>query len=124
MGGIWFFLCVFLRLLFCYYIFLFSFFCKCVFYFRFAFVSFTLSQVSHFSIFCKRPYYHLGFCLLGSSLIRMIPDAVSFGVFLYLGLVSLAGIQFIEQIKLTFVPLKYHPNRKYVRNVSTFRLSL
>jgi len=38
-------------------------------------------------------------------------------VFAYLGVSSLAGIQFIEQIRLIFVPMKYHPNKKYVRCV-------
>ena len=59
-----------------------------------------------------------GFSLLATSVIELIPLAVCYGVFLYLGISSLSGIQFMEQIKLVFVPMKYHPNKKYIQNVS------
>ncbi|XP_057305088.1 anion exchange protein 2-like isoform X2 [Hydractinia symbiolongicarpus] len=59
----------------------------------------------------------IGCCAIAVPVIENIPVAVCLGVFLYLGISSMAGIQFIEQIKLIFVPMKYHPNRKYVRCV-------
>lgn len=59
----------------------------------------------------------IGVCVLAYPWIEEIPLAVCYGVFLYLGFSSLSGIQFIEQLKLIFVPSKYHPNRKYIRNV-------
>jgi len=59
----------------------------------------------------------IGCCCFASSILELVPLAVCFGVFAYLGVSSLAGIQFIEQIRLIFVPMKYHPNKKYVRCV-------
>ena len=59
--------------------------------------------------------------MIAYPLIEEIPLAVCYGVFMYLGFSSLSGIQFIEQLKLIFVPSKYHPNRKYIRNVSIMR---
>lgn len=56
-----------------------------------------------------------------SQLIRQIPIAVLFGVFLYLGIISLfSGIQFMEQLRLFFTPRKYHPNKRYIYMVSLF----
>ena len=63
----------------------------------------------------------IGICVIAYPLIEEIPLAVCYGVFMYLGFSSLSGIQFIEQLKLIFVPSKYHPNRKYIRNVSIMR---
>ena len=40
------------------------------------------------------------------------------GVFLYLGVTSLSGIQLIERIKLLFMHKKHHPDVMYVRMVS------
>lgn len=60
----------------------------------------------------------IGICVVAYPLIEEIPLAVCYGVFFYLGFTSLSGIQFIEQLKLIFVPSKYHPNRKYIRNVT------
>ncbi|XP_065656522.1 band 3 anion transport protein isoform X3 [Hydra vulgaris] len=59
----------------------------------------------------------IGCCIFAEYLISKIPLAVCFGVFMYLGIASLSGIQFVEQIKLIFVPMKYHPNKKYLRMV-------
>ena len=54
--------------------------------------------------------------LLGPVL-RQVPLAVLFGVFLYMGVASLKGVQMLERVKLLFMPVKHHPDVGYVRRV-------
>ena len=54
--------------------------------------------------------------MLGPAL-RQIPLAVLFGVFLYMGVASLSGIQLAERVELLFMPVKHHPDVSYVRRV-------
>ena len=57
----------------------------------------------------------LGCVIFLSDVLREIPVAVLFGVFLYLGIISLfTGIQFMEQLRLFFTPRKYHPHKRYI----------
>ena len=51
-------------------------------------------------------------------ILRHVPLAVLFGVFLYMGVASLNGIEMWDRIKLLFMPVKYHPDIGYVRKVS------
>jgi hypothetical protein len=44
--------------------------------------------------------------------------AVIFGVFLYLGVCSLNGLEFVDRVWLFFYPTKHHPSTPYVRHVS------
>lgn len=46
-----------------------------------------------------------------------IPLAVLFGIFLYMGVTSLSGIQLFDRILLLFKPPKYHPDVPYVKRV-------
>ncbi len=55
--------------------------------------------------------------MLGPVL-RQIPLAILFGVFLYMGVASLSGIQMAERVELLFMPVKHHPDVSYVRRVS------
>ena len=41
-----------------------------------------------------------------------------FGVFLYMGVSSIGGIQFFDRVFLLITPVKHHPNVSYVRRVS------
>lgn len=52
------------------------------------------------------------------DLLRQIPIAVLFGIFLYMGVMSLNGIQLTERMLLLLMPPKYHPDHTYVRKVS------
>lgn len=52
------------------------------------------------------------------DLLRQIPLAVLFGIFLYMGVMSLSGIQLTERMMLLLMPPKYHPDHTYVRKVS------
>lgn len=51
------------------------------------------------------------------DLLRQIPLAVLFGIFLYMGVMSLNGIQLTERMMLLLMPPKYHPDHTYVRKV-------
>ncbi|KAF3857594.1 hypothetical protein F7725_010795 [Dissostichus mawsoni] len=53
--------------------------------------------------------------LTGFLVLRQIPLAVLFGIFLYMGVMSLNGIQLTERLILLFMPPKYHPDQNYVR---------
>ena len=52
------------------------------------------------------------------DVLRQIPLAVLFGIFLYMGVMSLNGIQLTERLILLLMPPKYHPDQNYVRKVS------
>ncbi|XP_055342148.1 band 3 anion transport protein-like isoform X2 [Paramacrobiotus metropolitanus] len=60
--------------------------------------------------------------VFGSPALRLIPKAVVFGVFLYLGLSSITGVQFVDRIKLFFRPAKHHYDLNYVRKVRTWKM--
>lgn len=51
------------------------------------------------------------------SVLRQIPLAVLFGIFLYMGVTSLTGIQLYERLLLIFMPSKHHPDHVYVVKV-------
>ena len=61
--------------------------------------------------------------MLGPVL-RAIPVMSLFGVFLYLGVSSMSGVQMFERIKLLLMPVKYHPSVGYVRRVSSCQTSV
>ncbi|NWY20400.1 B3AT protein, partial [Aphelocoma coerulescens] len=54
----------------------------------------------------------------------LIPLAVLFGIFLYMGVTSLFGIQLFDRILLLLKPPKYHPDEPYVTRVKTWRMHL
>ena len=66
----------------------------------------------------------IGFTVLLSPVMRLIPIAVLFGVFLFLGVSSLSHIQLVERIKLLFIPASHHPDEKFVMNVKTSKMHL
>lgn len=58
-------------------------------------------------------------------LMQQVPVAVLFGVFFYLGLVSVLNLQLVHRIVLLFVPPKHHPDfATYVREVRTRSMHL
>uniref|UniRef100_A0A3B4EXI0 Anion exchange protein n=1 Tax=Pundamilia nyererei TaxID=303518 RepID=A0A3B4EXI0_9CICH len=66
----------------------------------------------------------VGLSIVISDLLCQIPLAVLFGIFLYMGVMSLNGIQLTERMMLLLMPPKYHPDHTYVRKVRTLRMHL
>ena len=59
----------------------------------------------------------LGFSVLLSTVLKHIPYAVLFGVFLYMGVSSIGSVQLFDRVALLLKPVKYHPTVSYVRKV-------
>ncbi|XP_062260100.1 anion exchange protein 2a [Platichthys flesus] len=66
----------------------------------------------------------VGLSIVIGEVLRQIPLAVLFGIFLYMGVMSLNGIQLTERLILLLMPSKYHPNQSYVRKVRTLRMHM
>lgn len=58
-----------------------------------------------------------GVSIFMGSILSHIPLAVLFGIFLYMGVTSLSGIQLFDRILLLFKPPKYHPDVPFVKRV-------
>ncbi|XP_029980990.1 anion exchange protein 3-like [Sphaeramia orbicularis] len=66
----------------------------------------------------------VGLSIVMTDVLRLIPLAVLFGIFLYMGVTSLTGIQLYERITLMCTPAKHHPDHIYVTKVKTWRMNL
>ncbi|XP_066519646.1 electroneutral sodium bicarbonate exchanger 1 [Hoplias malabaricus] len=69
------------------------------------------------------------FLLMGSSVfmtgaLQFIPMPVLYGVFLYMGVSSLKGIQFFDRLKLFGMPAKHQPDFIYLRHVPLRKVHL
>lgn len=62
--------------------------------------------------------YPSGMSIVMTDVLRLIPLAVLFGIFLYMGVTSLTGIQLYERITLMVTPAKHHPDHIYVTKVT------
>lgn len=49
---------------------------------------------------------------------------VLYGIFLYMGISSLNGIQFMHRLILIFMPEKHQPDYKFLRHVRTLKVHL
>lgn len=58
-----------------------------------------------------------GLSILMEPILKMIPISALFGIFLYMGVTSLNGIQLWDRILLLLIPKKYHPDEPYVNRV-------
>ncbi|XP_078715688.1 electrogenic sodium bicarbonate cotransporter 1-like isoform X7 [Lampetra fluviatilis] len=71
----------------------------------------------------------LVFVLTGVSvflapILKFIPMPVLYGVFLYMGVASLNGVQFMDRIALFMMPAKHQPDFIYLRHVPLRRIHL
>ena len=64
----------------------------------------------------------IGLSVFLAPMLRQIPIAVAFGIFLYLGFISLTHLQLVQRIKLLFMPSKNHPDLRYIRKVKTWKI--
>jgi solute carrier family 4 anion exchanger 2 len=66
----------------------------------------------------------VGLSVTMAPLLRLIPMSVLFGVFLYMGVASMSGVQLFERIRLLFMPVKHHPQQPFVRRVKSWKMHL
>ncbi|XP_068102063.1 anion exchange protein 3 isoform X2 [Hyperolius riggenbachi] len=66
----------------------------------------------------------VGLSIVMGEMLRQIPLAVLFGIFLYMGVTSLTGIQLFERLLLILMHPKHHPEHPYVVKVCTWRMHL
>ncbi|RXM35915.1 Anion exchange protein 3 [Acipenser ruthenus] len=66
----------------------------------------------------------VGLSIVMADILRLIPLAVLFGIFLYMGITSLTGIQLYERLLLLVTPSKHHPDHVYVTKVKTWRMNM
>jgi len=59
----------------------------------------------------------IGISVFMTKLLSNIPMPVLYGVFLYMGITALGTLDFFERICLIFMPMKYQPDRDYIRHV-------
>jgi len=64
----------------------------------------------------------IGASILMAPILKFVPFAVLFGVFLYMGVSGMNGVQFFDRLKLFVIPVKYHPSVSYVKKVETWRM--
>ncbi|XP_038047145.1 sodium bicarbonate cotransporter 3-like isoform X1 [Patiria miniata] len=66
----------------------------------------------------------IGLATLMTSVLSLIPMPVLYGVFLFMGISSLANVQFVDRLKLFLMPPKHQPDYIYLRNVGLRRVHL
>ncbi|TGZ66322.1 hypothetical protein CRM22_005384 [Opisthorchis felineus] len=69
-------------------------------------------------------FLFIGLSVFMTSLLGRIPMAVLYGIFLFMGISSLAGVQMIQRIGLIFMPIKYQPDYSYLRHVPLRRVHM
>ncbi|KAG6444062.1 hypothetical protein O3G_MSEX003150 [Manduca sexta] len=76
-------------------------------------------RVTHILIFLT-----IGCSVVLTPVLSHIPMPVLFGVFLYMGVASLKGLQFFDRILIMFMPQKYQPDHMFLRQVPIRRVHL
>ncbi|XP_074553241.1 solute carrier family 4 member 1a (Diego blood group) isoform X2 [Halichoeres trimaculatus] len=64
----------------------------------------------------------VGVSIFMEPILKMIPMTALFGIFLYMGITSLSGIQMWDRMLLLITPKKYHPSDAYATRVNTMRM--
>ena len=84
-----------------------------------SFLGIREQRVTHVLIFLT-----IGMSVFMTPILSKIPMPVLYGVFLYMGMASLNGLQFYDRILLMFMPKKYQPDYPYLRHVTMNRVHL
>ncbi|XP_037381303.1 sodium bicarbonate cotransporter 3 isoform X2 [Talpa occidentalis] len=66
----------------------------------------------------------MGLSVFMTSVLKLIPMPVLYGVFLYMGVSSLKGIQLFDRIKLFGMPAKHQPDLIYLRYVPLWKVHI
>uniref|UniRef100_A0A8C7MV09 Anion exchange protein n=1 Tax=Oncorhynchus kisutch TaxID=8019 RepID=A0A8C7MV09_ONCKI len=65
-----------------------------------------------------------GLSVFMAPILKFIPMPVLYGVFLYMGVASLNGVQFLDRLQLLLMPAKHQPDLIYLRHVPQRRIHL
>ncbi|XP_032425672.1 electrogenic sodium bicarbonate cotransporter 1-like isoform X1 [Xiphophorus hellerii] len=65
-----------------------------------------------------------GLSVFMAPILKFIPMPVLYGVFLYMGVASLNGVQFMDRLLLLLMPAKHQPDLIYLRHVPQRRIHL
>ncbi|XP_021934526.1 sodium-driven chloride bicarbonate exchanger isoform X3 [Zootermopsis nevadensis] len=76
-------------------------------------------RVTHILIFLM-----IGLSVVLTPVLGNIPMPVLFGVFLYMGVASLRGLQFVDRLLIIFMPVKYQPDHMFLRQVPLKRVHI
>ncbi|KAK9754989.1 Band 3 cytoplasmic domain [Popillia japonica] len=76
-------------------------------------------RVTHILIF-----FTIGLSVFLTPMLGHIPMPVLFGVFLYMGVASLKGLQFFDRILIMLMPNKYQPDYMFLRQVPIRRVHI
>ena len=76
-------------------------------------------RVTHIVVFIL-----IGLSVFMAPMLSAIPMPVLFGLFLFMGVASLNGLQMFDRICLFFMPQKYQPDLTYLRRVPLSRVNL
>ncbi|XGW30502.1 hypothetical protein V3C99_009459 [Haemonchus contortus] len=66
----------------------------------------------------------IGLSVFLTRVIKLVPLPVLIGIFLYMGVVSLLGQQFVQRIALLFTSVKHQPDYSWLRSVRMRRVHL
>ncbi|KAM6995456.1 sodium bicarbonate cotransporter 3-like isoform 2-T4 [Tautogolabrus adspersus] len=69
-------------------------------------------------------FFLMGCSVFMTSALKFIPMPVLYGVFLYMGVSSLKGIQLFDRIKLFGMPAKHQPDLIYLRYVPLWKVHI
>ncbi|XP_063410996.1 sodium bicarbonate cotransporter 3-like isoform X2 [Mytilus trossulus] len=69
-------------------------------------------------------FLFIGLSVLMTNFLRIIPMPVLYGVFLYMGVSSLKGMQLCHRVMIMFMPQKYQPDYMFLRHVRIKRVHL
>ena len=74
-------------------------------------------RITHIAIFVL-----VGLSVFMTPMLKFIPMPVLYGIFLYMGIASLSGLQFVDRVLLLITPKKYRPDYPYVKSVPLFEV--
>ncbi|CEF61171.1 Na[+]-driven anion exchanger 1 [Strongyloides ratti] len=66
----------------------------------------------------------IGFSVSLTAIIKFVPLPVLIGVFLYMGIISLSSLQFVQRLRLFFIPIKHQPDLPWLRIMPMYRVHL
>ena len=90
----------------------------------------VLYEISMFQISIMFVLYEIMFQIIPISVLyeismfQLIPMSVLYGVFLFMGVSSMVGVQLIQRILIVFMPPKYQPDYMFLRTVPLRRVHM